>query len=66
MGFDYELKDGPGLILGKFFPMSRGALSSASPALCRGGLGVWKNPPCERGAVHLWLGRRPKRGLYER
>ena len=39
LGFDYGLKDNPGLVLGKFFPISRGALSSASPALCRGGLG---------------------------
>ena len=37
LGFHYGLKDSPGLFLGKFFPMSRGALSSASPALCRGG-----------------------------
>lgn len=56
LGFDYGLKDGPGLILGKFFPMSRGALSSASPALCRVGAWILKALALQKGGGSIIVG----------
>ena len=62
MGFDYGLKDGPGLILGKFFPMSRGALSSASPALCRGGAWILKALALQKGGGLVMIGSTTQKG----
>ena len=64
LGFDYGLKDSPGLILGKFFPMSRGALSSASPALCRGGAWILKAFPLQKGGGLVMIGSTTQKGGY--